>query len=60
VREQCRCLEFCLGIGDEPTESLWVKISRETNIVVIVCYKLSDWGKLEGTFFRQLEEASCP
>ena len=55
-------MEFCLGMGDEPTESLWVKFSRQTNmgdIVMVVCYKLPDWGKVEETF-RQLEEVSCP
>lgn len=50
-------------MGDELAESLWVKISRQTNmddIVVVVCNKLPDWGKAEESFFRQLEEASCP
>ena len=45
MREQQGCIELCLGMGDEPTESLWDRISRQTNmgnIVMAVCYRLHD------------------
>jgi len=41
TRERQECMELCQGIDDEPGESLWVRISRQTNmgdIVVGVCY----------------------
>ena len=32
VREQWDLLELCLGLNDEPTESLWVRISRQSDV----------------------------
>ena len=48
-------------MGDEPTESLWVMINRQTNVdntVVGVCYRPPDQEEVDEAFFRQLEEAS--
>lgn len=44
VRRQLVCLAFCLGMGDEPTETLRVRIKEQTNmgdVVVAVCYMSS-------------------
>ena len=30
VREQLECVEICLGMDEEPTESLWVRIKEKT------------------------------
>jgi len=41
VRGQLECLEFCLGMNDESTESLSIRIKEQTkvgDIVVAVCY----------------------
>ena len=48
VRGQLECLEFCLGMDDEPTESLCIRIKEQTNtgdIVVAVCCRLPDQQK---------------
>ena len=38
-------MEICLGMDEEPTESLWVRIKEKTgkgDIVVSICYRLPD------------------
>lgn len=43
-------MELCLGMGDKPAETLWVRVSRRTNmgnIVVGGCYILSDWKEVD-------------
>lgn len=35
MRELLECMELCLALGKEPAESLWVKISRQTNMVSV-------------------------
>ncbi|GAB0207491.1 hypothetical protein GRJ2_003214800 [Grus japonensis] len=56
------CMELCLGMGQEPAESSWVKISRQTNmgaVVLGICYRLPDQEEVvDEAFFKQLEEAS--
>lgn len=48
MREQQKCMELCLGPDDEPTDSLWVRISGQVRVVrvmrgevmVAICYNL--------------------
>jgi len=45
VKDQLECMELRLGMDEEPTESLWVKIKGRTgtgNITVGVCYRPPD------------------
>lgn len=61
-RKQLEYMELCLEMGHEPTESLCVKINRQTNtdtIVTGICYRLFDQDqKVDEVFFKQKEEAS--
>lgn len=57
VREQQGWTELCLGMGDEPDECLWDRISRQTNmgnIVMGVCYRQHDQEEVDEAFYRQL------
>ena len=49
-------------MGDEPTESLWVRIKEQNNIgdiVVGVCYRPPDQEEqVDEAFYRELEVAS--
>lgn len=61
VREQQECRELCLGMGQEPAESLWIRFSAQTNIgavVVSICYRSPDQDEIDEAFFKQSEEAS--
>lgn len=29
--DQWECTELCLGVDDEPSESLWIRVRRQTN-----------------------------
>ncbi|KAK4806252.1 hypothetical protein QYF61_013396 [Mycteria americana] len=62
VREQLECMELCLGMDDEPTESLRLRIKEHTgmgDIVVDVCYRLPDQEEqVDEAFYRQLGAAS--
>lgn len=43
VNDHLKCMELHLGMGEEPTESLWVRIKRRAGIGDIrvgVCYRL--------------------
>ena len=43
VNDQLECMELCLGMDEEPTESLWVRIKGRAgtgDIIVGVCYRL--------------------
>ncbi|KAK4832456.1 hypothetical protein QYF61_023503 [Mycteria americana] len=45
VREQLECMELCLGMADELTESLWVRIKEQTSMgdtVMGICYRPPD------------------
>jgi len=33
---QLECLALCLGMDDEPIESLWVRVIRQTNMGDVV------------------------
>ena len=47
-------MELCLGMGDKPAGSLWVRVRRQTNmgnVVVGGCYILSEWKEVDETFF---------
>ena len=61
VREQLECIELCLGMDDEPTESLWVRTIELTSIddsVVGVCYRPPHQEEqVDEAFYRQLEVA---
>lgn len=62
VGEQLKCLELCLGMGDKPTESLWVRIKEQNNmgdLVVGVCHRPSDYEEqADEAFYNELEVAS--
>ena len=45
VSDQLECMELCLGMHEEPTESLWVRIKGRAgtgDIIVGVCYRPPD------------------
>ncbi|PKU27961.1 hypothetical protein llap_21735 [Limosa lapponica baueri] len=52
VKDQLECMELCLGMDEEPTESLWVKIKQRAgtgDVTAGVCYRppdLEDCGRL--------------
>jgi len=58
-----RYIELYVGRSDDSAESLWVRISKQTNtgdIVMGICYKMPDQEEeIDKSFFRKLEEASC-
>lgn len=55
-------IEFCLGRDDDPAESLWVTISKQTNrgdTVMGICYVFpGQKEEIDKSFFRKMEEAS--
>ncbi|GAB0209103.1 mitochondrial enolase superfamily member 1 [Grus japonensis] len=55
-------MEFCLGMDDEPTESLWIRIKERTvkdDIVVGVCYRPPDQKEqADELLYRQIGTAS--
>lgn len=58
---QWECMEICLGVDQEPAQSLQVKVKGHTNmtdIVVRICHSPPDKGEVAEAFFRHLEEAS--
>lgn len=44
VSDQLECLELCLRMEEEATQSLWVRIEvrARTGDVVVVCHRLPD------------------
>ena len=60
VREQLECIELCLGMDDEPSESLWVSTKEKTgkgDVVVGVCYKPPDQEEpADETLYRRQEQ----
>lgn len=44
VSDQLECLELCLRMEEEATQSLWVRIEARarTGDIVVVCYRLPD------------------
>ena len=63
MQEQLECVVLCLETYDEPVESLWVRISRQTNvydIVVGICCRLPDQAEeVDEAAFTQVEDALC-
>lgn len=59
AKEWLECMELCLGIGEEPPETLWLRTRGQTNtgdIVVNMCYRLPDREEEIGkVFFRHPE-----
>lgn len=44
MKEQLYDTDFCLGMDDEPTETLWVRRKEQTSIgdIVDICYRPPD------------------
>lgn len=63
VREQLECMKLLPGMGEEPSESLWIRIkerTRQSDFMVDVCYMPSDQEELVGqAFCRPVGAASC-
>ncbi|PKU32103.1 dtw domain-containing protein 2 [Limosa lapponica baueri] len=61
--EQLERMELHLGIDEEPTEILWVRIKRNTgagDVTVGVCYRPSDQDdRADEALYRQIGAASC-
>lgn len=52
-----KCMGICLGTGDEPADSLWVRSRGQTKTGdADVCHRPLNWQKLCETF-QKLEEA---
>jgi len=62
VREQLECIELCLGVDEEPVNSLLVRIKRQAHMgdaVVGVHYRPPDQEEeVDEAFYRQLKVAS--
>ncbi|PKU35905.1 hypothetical protein llap_13795 [Limosa lapponica baueri] len=62
VNEQLECMELHLGMDEDPTKSLWVKIKGNTgagDVTVGVCYRPPDQGdRADEALFRQIGAAS--
>ncbi|PKU33628.1 dtw domain-containing protein 2 [Limosa lapponica baueri] len=62
VNDQLECMEHHLGMDEDPTESLWVKIKRSTgagDVTVGVCYRSPDQGdRVDEALYRQIGAAS--
>ncbi|GAB0207584.1 hypothetical protein GRJ2_003224100 [Grus japonensis] len=63
VNDQLECMELHLGMEEEPTERLWVRIKGRAgagDIIVGVCYRPPDQGdRADEAFYRQIGAASC-
>ncbi|GAB0208424.1 mitochondrial enolase superfamily member 1 [Grus japonensis] len=63
VNDQLECMELHLGMDEEPTESLWVRIKGSAgagDIIVGVCYRPPDQGdRADEALYRQIGAASC-
>ncbi|GAB0208438.1 hypothetical protein GRJ2_003309500 [Grus japonensis] len=62
VSDQLECMELHLGMDEEPTESLWVRIKGRAgagDIIVGVCYRPPDQGDgADEALYRQIGAAS--
>ena len=61
MRTQLECMEVCLAMDNEPTESLWVRTKEVTgmgDIIVGVSYRPPDQKEVDEALYRQLEAAS--
>ncbi|GAB0186642.1 hypothetical protein GRJ2_001129500 [Grus japonensis] len=63
VNDQLECMELHLGMDEELTKSLWVRIKGSAgagDIIAGVCYRPSDQGDQAGeALSRQIGAASC-
>ncbi|GAB0177908.1 hypothetical protein GRJ2_000256100 [Grus japonensis] len=62
ISDQLQCMELHLGMEEEPTKSLWVRIKGSTgagDIIAGVCYRLPDQGdRADEALYRQVGAAS--
>ncbi|GAB0208910.1 hypothetical protein GRJ2_003356700 [Grus japonensis] len=62
VNDQLECMELHLGMDEELTESLWVRIKGRTgagDIIVGVCYRPPDQeDRVDEALYRQIGAAS--
>jgi len=62
VKDQLECMELRLGMDEEPTENLWVKIKGRagaSDTTVGVCYRPPDQDQqVDEALYRQIGEAS--
>ncbi|GAB0179991.1 hypothetical protein GRJ2_000464400 [Grus japonensis] len=62
VNDQLECMELHLGMDEEPTESLWVRIKGRAgagDIIAGVCYRPPDQGdRADEALYRQIGAAS--
>ncbi|GAB0203140.1 hypothetical protein GRJ2_002779600 [Grus japonensis] len=58
VNDQLECMELCLGMDEEPTESLWVRIKGSAgtgDIIAGVCYSPPNQGdRADEALYRHL------
>ncbi|GAB0188002.1 hypothetical protein GRJ2_001265500 [Grus japonensis] len=63
INDQLECMELHLGMDEEPTESLWVRIKGRAgagDIIAGVCYRPPDQGdQADEALYRQTGAASC-
>ncbi|GAB0191019.1 hypothetical protein GRJ2_001567200 [Grus japonensis] len=63
INDQLECMELHLGMDEEPTKSLWVRIKGSTgagDIIAGVCYRPPDQGdRADEALYRQIGAASC-
>ncbi|GAB0209421.1 hypothetical protein GRJ2_003407800 [Grus japonensis] len=63
INDQLECMELHLGMGEETTKSLWVRIKGRAgagDIIAGVCYRPPDQGdRADEALYRQIGAASC-
>ncbi|GAB0205938.1 hypothetical protein GRJ2_003059400 [Grus japonensis] len=63
VNDRLECMELHLGMDEEPTENLWVRIEGRAgtgDIIAGVCYRPPDQGdRVDEALYRQIGAASC-
>ncbi|GAB0209553.1 hypothetical protein GRJ2_003421000 [Grus japonensis] len=61
INDQLECMDLHLGMDEELTKSLWVRIKgRAGDIIVGVCYRPPDQGdQADEALYRQIGAASC-
>ncbi|GAB0190160.1 hypothetical protein GRJ2_001481300 [Grus japonensis] len=62
VNDQLESMELCLGMDEEPTESLWVRLKGRAgtgDTIVGVCYRPPDQGdRADEALYKQIGAAS--
>ncbi|PKU39374.1 rna-directed dna polymerase from mobile element jockey-like [Limosa lapponica baueri] len=63
VNDQLGCMKLCLGMDEEPTESLWARIKWRAgtdDITAGVCYKPHNQEyRVDEALYRQIRATSC-